>query len=482
MLARSFLICLFLLGAAVVAAQSISPEERALMRETRETMRSLAQDLRAYAATHEDAFPETLNALIDAGLREELPKDAWGRAFVYSVDEELGYKLISRGADGKEGGEGANADIVWTRQGEQVQLTGEQQAEFDRLREEIRHHARMALARARMIIAGREAAQFRKTNGEWPESLAAAMREGESKEDKAVNACFIDPWGNAFEMRVLPAENIAVVCWGADGAQGGRGHNADFVISERDIRAFVRTASQDMGWGSSGFDWQAENLASEVETFRAKHDRLPDELEELTRGGPGEAIRASLPTDIWGNDYIYFKLDDDNFVVIGLGQDQRAGGTQENADVIYPKPGGTPETGRRGMRGGVVVRPADPEAEAKKQNELLVEVAVAQLGNIADQLRAYKDEHGQWPESLEDIAALLPGEEVPNDPWESAFRYELTPDGEGNVTGFKLTCFGSDGEEAGEGHAADIVFTQDGRYEPEPEAPEEAEAAEPRFR
>lgn len=463
MLARTLLTCLLLLIGAEAYAQTVSPAERGLMRETRETMRSLAQDLRAYSGTHEEAFPETLKALIDTRLREEIPKDAWGNDFVYALDEENGYKLVSRGADGKEGGAGAAADIVWTRDGEQLQLTGEQQAELDRKREDVRHEARVALTRARMVIAGREASQFRKNKGSWPEVLTESMRPGESAEDKAVNACFHDAWGNPLELRILPADNVAIVCWGANGAQGGSGHNGDFVVTERDVRAHVRGAQSNEGWGRTGFDWQIENLSEDVAKFRAKHERLPDELNELTRGGAGEAIRGSIPTDLWGNEYIYFKLDDDNFAIVGLGRDQRAGGKAEDADVIYPQPGGSPESG---MGRGIRVVPEE-EAEAP-QDELLVEVAVVQMIDMVEKLKQHEDEHGDWPESLEDIAELLPGEEVPKDPWDNEFQYERVTDEEGAVTGFKLTCRGSDGAEGGEGHAGDIVFTQDGRYQPEP--------------
>lgn len=43
--------------------------------------------------------------------KETLPKDGWGNAFVYQVDEKWKYRVISYGADGKPGGEGENADL-----------------------------------------------------------------------------------------------------------------------------------------------------------------------------------------------------------------------------------------------------------------------------------------------------------------------------------------------------------------------------------
>jgi general secretion pathway protein G len=51
---------------------------------------------------------------------EELPKDAWGNEFIYrspAANERFDYEIISFGADGIEGGEDENADIVsWSIQ------------------------------------------------------------------------------------------------------------------------------------------------------------------------------------------------------------------------------------------------------------------------------------------------------------------------------------------------------------------------------
>jgi general secretion pathway protein G len=45
-------------------------------------------------------------------LKKEIPKDPWGNAYQYrSPGRNGGYEIASWGADGKEGGEGENADI-----------------------------------------------------------------------------------------------------------------------------------------------------------------------------------------------------------------------------------------------------------------------------------------------------------------------------------------------------------------------------------
>jgi len=46
-------------------------------------------------------------------LRKEIPPDPWSRAYVYRFPGTHGdFDLVSLGADGQEGGEGDNADIV----------------------------------------------------------------------------------------------------------------------------------------------------------------------------------------------------------------------------------------------------------------------------------------------------------------------------------------------------------------------------------
>ncbi len=47
-------------------------------------------------------------------LKKKLPKDPWGNDYVYRCPGNDGrdYEIISYGADGEEGGEGDNADIV----------------------------------------------------------------------------------------------------------------------------------------------------------------------------------------------------------------------------------------------------------------------------------------------------------------------------------------------------------------------------------
>ena len=61
---------------------------------------------------HPTMPPEPLNNK-KGGYMKKVPKDAWGREFVYTAPGEHGdVDILSYGADGQEGGSGANADIA----------------------------------------------------------------------------------------------------------------------------------------------------------------------------------------------------------------------------------------------------------------------------------------------------------------------------------------------------------------------------------
>jgi general secretion pathway protein G len=46
-------------------------------------------------------------------LKKEIPLDPWGNPYLYrSPGRNGGYEILSFGADGKEGGEGENADVT----------------------------------------------------------------------------------------------------------------------------------------------------------------------------------------------------------------------------------------------------------------------------------------------------------------------------------------------------------------------------------
>ena len=58
------------------------------------------------------AKPENLEKWNGPYLKKEIPNDPWGNAYVYRAPGRSGgYEIISYGGDGREGGEGEDADI-----------------------------------------------------------------------------------------------------------------------------------------------------------------------------------------------------------------------------------------------------------------------------------------------------------------------------------------------------------------------------------
>ena len=111
----------------VSSQEKISRADRTHMRETRETMRSVALSLRTLQQMSEDgAYPTELKALVENKLAESVPKDGWGRDFAYQRSADGDFELTSWGADGKAGGDGAARDIVWTAQGELRKMSSEE--------------------------------------------------------------------------------------------------------------------------------------------------------------------------------------------------------------------------------------------------------------------------------------------------------------------------------------------------------------------
>lgn len=453
---RLILVLPLLLSGLTVFAQEdskISRTDRGRIRDTKETMRTLAGELRVHEQMR-DAYPAELKGLVDLQLREALPKDAWDHDFAYEVSAETGFRLTSYGADGKKGGDLANADIVWTRDGEFREMTTDEKAALEKLRDEARFQAHRAVALREMVVVGAAAVNHRREKGTWPAELKTLRTDAKDDQSKSTDRCFHDPWGNAYTLRLLANENFAIVCWGADGKEGGKERDADFVITEKEVRpSYIRRNRYD-GWGYRGrnWDWQANQLVESIKLFQKKVGRLPDELAELTRPGltkDGAPVAQSIPRDRHGRDYVYLKYGPDEYFVVGLGKDGIQGGTGDDDDTVMPEP-------------GVVERDFEEfePQPAEDQEALRAEVALEQANDIADKVIAHKAEKSAYPETLETIKAKFPGEVVPLDPWGNAFTYALTKDDKGIATGFTVTSLGRDGAVGGTEVDADITVNE----------------------
>lgn len=112
---------------ALVGPRLIGQSEEAKIRTTQTQIAQLEQTLGLFHLDN-GFYPTTdqgLAALVEepssppeplnykkGGYMKKVPKDAWGREFVYECPGEHGdFDIISYGADGAEGGEDGGADI-----------------------------------------------------------------------------------------------------------------------------------------------------------------------------------------------------------------------------------------------------------------------------------------------------------------------------------------------------------------------------------
>jgi general secretion pathway protein G len=84
---------------------------------TKVQMANIDSALMQYAIMNGSKYPTTSDGLEKAKKKfkdHKIPTDPWGNAYIYRSPATHGsgkYELVSLGADGKEGGEDANADI-----------------------------------------------------------------------------------------------------------------------------------------------------------------------------------------------------------------------------------------------------------------------------------------------------------------------------------------------------------------------------------
>ncbi len=115
--------------AALIVPNIIGRPDQARVTVADADLRTISASLKVYRLDN-SAYPTTeqgLAALVkrpttrpeprvwpDGGYLEQLPKDPWGRAYVYRSPGESGsgFDLTSLGKDGKAGGEGLDADIT----------------------------------------------------------------------------------------------------------------------------------------------------------------------------------------------------------------------------------------------------------------------------------------------------------------------------------------------------------------------------------
>ncbi len=100
--------------ATVVVIQVLPQQDKARITKAQADVALIDQGLEMYKLNNL-SYPgagEGLQALVTKGVIKKLPKDPWGRDYVYAIPGQHGAAdVYSLGADGTQGGEGDNADI-----------------------------------------------------------------------------------------------------------------------------------------------------------------------------------------------------------------------------------------------------------------------------------------------------------------------------------------------------------------------------------
>ncbi len=101
--------------ATVVLINVIPALTKSSVTKTKADIATLEQGLEMYRLNnlHYPAGDQGLNALVAEGYIKRLPNDPWGNPYHYTVPGGDGraFDVFSYGADGRQGGEGENADI-----------------------------------------------------------------------------------------------------------------------------------------------------------------------------------------------------------------------------------------------------------------------------------------------------------------------------------------------------------------------------------
>ena len=101
--------------ATVVIINVMPATDRAAVTKAKADIATLEQGLEMYRLNRM-RYPDSgagLQAVVDEGFVKRLPKDPWGNPYRYAAPGRDGrqFDVYSLGADGREGGEGQDADI-----------------------------------------------------------------------------------------------------------------------------------------------------------------------------------------------------------------------------------------------------------------------------------------------------------------------------------------------------------------------------------
>jgi len=102
--------------ATIVVINVMPASDRAATTKAQADIATMEQGVEMYRLTamRYPTSEEGLQALVASGQVRRLPEDPWGNPYRYSAPGRSGqpFEIYSFGADGREGGEGADADVT----------------------------------------------------------------------------------------------------------------------------------------------------------------------------------------------------------------------------------------------------------------------------------------------------------------------------------------------------------------------------------
>jgi general secretion pathway protein G len=108
-------IVIIALLATVVVINVMPATDRAALVKAKADIATLEQGVEMYRLNklHYPAGEDGLQAVVSEGFVKRLPNDPWGNPYRYAAPGRDGreFDIMSYGADGREGGEGEDADI-----------------------------------------------------------------------------------------------------------------------------------------------------------------------------------------------------------------------------------------------------------------------------------------------------------------------------------------------------------------------------------
>ncbi|MFP4143626.1 MAG: type II secretion system major pseudopilin GspG [Phycisphaeraceae bacterium] len=111
--------------AAMIVPQLLSKVGKAKRSTAKQQVAALEQAVQTFALDYDNRMPQSLDELVSRpadipadqwappSIKEKNLVDPWGNPYVYEYPGQHGtFDLYSLGADGREGGEGENADVT----------------------------------------------------------------------------------------------------------------------------------------------------------------------------------------------------------------------------------------------------------------------------------------------------------------------------------------------------------------------------------